>query len=490
VSSQTTEQQDWLDSMNEGAQSFQHGRFGDAAGTFSQATKIFPERVESWINLGAALLEDKRFDASAAALKKAISINPKLMISHMMFGDALRQLGLSAQSLASYRAAVSLQRTPMALNKLACALRAKKEVIEAEALFREAIRLEPDFMLAKVNLATLHIEMFQFEEAKIQLSALAKRKLSPAEREEVAKSRLVLSEYFRLKEPLAALSTENNLAALEVALANTPFGDGEVDEGALKTIRSYIKFANDHTDYPSTLVTDLPREWPFLEAMFMVPMVNTVSEYLEIRAKKGEGEKATGALLESVNMEAVIKAARTTRLDLHDPIKAELHLRHWHALACREVPGFFPGHFKYTQNRTANSPTLKRVEPALASSTFRYFISDIYPGLKPGLTRAVIVWMTVCNLHLFADGNGRVAMSWLNRELEWAGLMPALFPSELGLKGELGEAMKAVRKSDADLSPVFAVIAKAQSYAVAFCKELSKSCNAETGFLESQDTRS
>ena len=459
--------------MNEGARNFQHGRFGDAAGTFSQATKIFPERVESWINLGAALLEDKRFDASATALQKAISINPKLMLSHMMFGDALRQLGLSAQSLASYRAAVSLQRTPMGLNKLACALRAKREVIEAEALFREAIRLQPDFTLAEVNLATLHIEMFQFEEAKIQLSALAKRKLSPTEREEVAKSRLVLSEYFRLKEPLAVLSTENNPVALEIALTNTP--SGEVDEDALKTIRSYIKAANDVTNQPSTLVADLPGEWPFLEAMFMVPMVNTVSEYLEIRAKKGEGEKATGALLESVNMEAVIKAARTTRLDLHDPIKAELHLRHWHALACREVPGFFPGHFKYTQNFTANTPTLKRVEPALASSTFRYFISDIYPGLKPGLTRAVIVWMTVCNLHPFADGNGRVAMSWLNRELEWAGLMPALFPSALSLKGELGEAMKAARTSDADLSPVFAVIARAQSYAVAFCKELSRS---------------
>lgn len=473
MSSQTTEQQDWLNSMNAGARSFQQGRFADAANTFSQATKIFPERVESWINLGAALLEDKRFEASAAALQKAISINPKLMISHMMFGDALRQLGLSAQSLASYRTAVSLQRTPMGLNKLACALRAKREVIEAEALFRESIQLEPDFTLAKVNLATLHIEMLQFEEAKTQLNALAKRNLPPAEREEIAKSRLVLSEYFRLRESLTVLSTENNPAALEIALANTP--TGEVDEDALKTIRSYIKAANDVTNQPSIVGADLPGEWPFIEAMFMVPMVNTVSEYLEIRAKKSEDVKATGAMLESVNMEAVVQAARKTRQDLNDPIKAELHLRHWHALASREVEGFFPGHFKYTQNWTANTPTLKRVEPALASSTFRYFISDMLPGLKPGLIRAAIVWMAVCNLHPFADGNGRVALSWLNRELEWAGLMPALFPIELGLKGEFGDAMKAVRKNDSDLSPVLAVISKAQSYAVEFCNELAKS---------------
>ena len=207
----------------------------------------------------------------------------------------------------------------------------------------------------------------------------------------------------------------------------------------------------------------------------MIPMVNTVSEYLEIKIKKGEEEKATGALLESVNMEAAIQEARKTREDLHDPIKAELHMRHWHALAGREVPGFFPGHFKYTQNRTGTNPALKRVEPALASSTFRYFISDIYTDLEPGLIRAAIVWMTVCNLHPFSDGNGRVAMNWLNRELEWAGLMPTLFSSELGLKGELGKAMKVVRTNDGDLSPVLTVISKAQNYSVAFCNQLANS---------------
>lgn len=475
MNSPTTEQKNWLNSMNTGARSFQQGHFNDAANTFSEATRILPEQVESWINLGAALLEARRFDASATALQKALSINPKLMISHMMFGDAMRFLGLSPQSLESYRTAVSLQRTPMGLNKLACALRAKREVNEAEELLREAIQLDSNFTLAKVNLATLHIEMSQFEEAQAQLNALAKRTLPPAEREEVENSHTTLLEYFRLKEPLDVLGKENNPAPLEVALADSPLANGTVDEDALKPIQSYIKAANDHSAYSSPVITDLPKEWPFIEAMFMVPMVNTVREYLEIKIKKGEEEKATGALLESVNMEAAIQVARKTRRDLHDPIKAELHMRHWHALACREVPGFSPGHFKYTQNRTGTNSALKRVEPALTSSTFRYFISDIYTDLEPGLIRAAIVWMTVCNLHPFADGNGRVAMNWLNRELEWAGLMPALFSSELGLKGELGKAMKVVRTNDGDLSPVLTVISKAQNYAVAFCNQLANS---------------
>jgi Fic/DOC family len=172
-------------------------------------------------------------------------------------------------------------------------------------------------------------------------------------------------------------------------------------------------------------------------------------------------------------MEAAIVAARDSGEYLVDPVKAELHLRHWHALACREVAGFLPGHFKYTQNWSTRSPTLKRVEPDLTSGTFRHFITAMYPTLKPGLLRAAVVFIAVCDLHSFADGNGRVAMIWLNRELEWAGLMPALFRRDLSLKGELGDAMKAVRTNGGDLAPLVAVITRAQHYALEFCAELA-----------------
>ena len=467
-----SEQRDWLNSMNKGQQKFQQGRFAEAIDAFSQATRLLPLRVESWVNLGAALLEAGRFESSASTLQKAIAISPDFMMSHMMLGDALRQLGLSNHSLASYRKAVSLKRTPAGLNKLACALRSRREVNEAKALYREAIGMAPAFTLAQVNLATLYVEMSRFEEASTQLNALAKLTLAPVEREEVEKSKLSLSEYYHLKEPLAVLGAENNPAPLEDALANMPTATRKVDEDALKSVRRYLEATNNLSTHPVISGIELPGDWLLIEAMFMVPMVSSVNGYLEIKAQIGNGEKPAGDLLESLNMEAAILAARKTRQDLRDPVKAELHLRHWHALACKDVPGFFPGHFKYTQNWSARSPTLKRVEPALAGSTFRHFIDDIYCSLEPGLLRAAIVWIAVCNLHPFTDGNGRVGLNWLNRELEWAGLMPALFTRELGIKGELGEANKAVRNGDGDLSPVLAVITRAQGFAVSFCNEL------------------
>jgi tetratricopeptide (TPR) repeat protein len=211
------EQHAWLVSMKVGTRSFQQGRLGDAVNAFSQAAKLLPLRVEGWVNLGSALLESRHFEASVAALGNAITLNPKLMLSHMLLGDALRQLGQTTPALASYRQAVALQRAPLALNKLACALRSNKKFEDARELYLEATRLDPNFTLALVNLATMQIEICQFEEARAQLSELATRSLPPMDREEVAASQRALSEYFRLSEAITVLSTQSDPAPLHAA---------------------------------------------------------------------------------------------------------------------------------------------------------------------------------------------------------------------------------------------------------------------------------
>jgi tetratricopeptide (TPR) repeat protein len=473
MSNGSAAQRAWHVSMNIGKQSFQQGRMGDAVSAFGQATKLQPGRVEGWINLGSALIEAGRFAASAAALDHAISLNPRLMPSHMLLGDALRQLGEFKLALASYRQAVAMKRTPLGLNKLACALRVDKELEEAEGLYREASSLDPHFTLALVNLATLYIERGQFEQAWAQLNALAIRSLPPIEREEVVLSQRALSEYFRLEAAITRLQAQRDLEPLQAALANTPEQALGVDQEALRTTRLYLDYARLHVGSTASVAGSPPPDWPLVEGLFMIPYIDTVEEFLNIRSQRGKEQNLTGALLESLNMEAVVVAARDVGNDMHDPVQAELHLRHWHALACREVAGFLPGHFKYTQNWVTRSPTMKRVEPALASGTFRHFIATMYPALEPGLLRAAIVFMAVLDMHPFADGNGRVALVWLNRELEWAGLMPALFRRDLGLKGELGAAMKTVRTNGGDLTPLLAVIKRGQDFAREFCAQLA-----------------
>ena len=79
--------------MRAGQKYFQQGQPGAAAQVFSRAAEVFPQRVESWINLGSALLESARYDDTLVAVERALSLQPKLMVPHLILGDALRQLG-------------------------------------------------------------------------------------------------------------------------------------------------------------------------------------------------------------------------------------------------------------------------------------------------------------------------------------------------------------------------------------------------------------
>ena len=361
----------------------------------------------------------------------------------------------------------------MSLNKQASAVRDENRLIEAEGLYLEAIDMDMGFTLARVNIATLQIELGLYEQAREQLNALALLSLPPLERREVESAQYAVSEYLRLNKAITELHEKGALDPLETTLRNTPGQILRVDENIIDSIKLYTDSAKRLSIPVSPKLNDLPEEWPLIEAMFMIPYVNSVSEYLEANASLEQGLKAKGELLESTNMESAILAARGKRHELQDPVKAELHLRHWHALACREINGFMPGHFKYTQNWAASNPTFERVNPARASGTFRHFISDFYQDIPPGLARSAVVCMAICDLHAFADGNGRIGITWLNRELEWAGLAPALFSRELGIKGKLGDARREVRNSGGDLSPLLSVIVEAQQYGLEFCSQLA-----------------
>lgn len=465
-------EQAWLQRMQAGKNSFERGQSRQSARAFKKATELLPERVEGWINLGSALLESAQFEASERALKKAIALNPRLMVAHMILGDTQRMLGNTAGAIASYQQAVNLQRAPLALNKLACILRVQNRFEEAARLYLEAMQSDPRFSLARVNYATLQLDLRHYDDAARQLDALADQALPPPERKEVSSARRSLAEYSRLHQAIATMCEDSDLAPLETALRNTPEEILQIDEGPMQGVLRYAESARNLALSARVESCELPEEWPLIEALFMVPVVNSVGEYQQLRVELEEGRQPTGDLLESLDMVAAIDAARSCRQDMRDPVRAELHLRHWHALACQGVDSILGGHFKYTQNWTARSPTLKRVNPSMASGTFRHFIEKTYCDFPPGIARVALIFMAVLDFHPFADGNGRVVLTWVNRELEWAGLMPMIFTREQGIMGELGDAIIEVRGNGGDLTPLIADMLRAQQFAREFCEKL------------------
>lgn len=472
MNTSNTQSEQWLTQMEAGKQCFRRNDITGAAKAFNEATRLQPHRLEGWVNLGSTLLQGQRYEDAAGVLQQAITLNKNVPVAHMLLGDAQRMQGQTDAAFASYEASVKLERSPMALNRLACALRSRHRRDEAYVLYHEALDMEPRFTLAKVNLATLHIESQDFREAQLQLESLSETELPATERAEVQSALHALAEFQRLEPAINALADTGDCSELETLLGKLPRKNRGVDEDALVRARLYQSFARKAAQPVSHELQPLPEEWPLIEALFMIPLADDVDEYRALRDKIRLGKELTDDMRESLNIEPAIRRARGDANAMQTPAAAEARLRHWHLLAGREVRNFHPGHFKYTQNWTNRNPTLKRVDPALASATFQHFMQEIYPTLPPGMLRAAISFLVLCDLHCFGDGNGRIATIWLNRELEWNGLMPALFRSDSGLKGELAKAMSVARNSGGDLTHLLNVIERAQAFAASFCTQL------------------
>ncbi|MCB1843542.1 MAG: tetratricopeptide repeat protein, partial [Halioglobus sp.] len=350
----------WLRQMNAGQACFRQGNLAGAARAYSTATEILPNRLEGWINLGSVLLQSSKYADAGRALRMALALNPNVMAAHMLLGDAQRMQGLTEQALASYRKAVAIERAPIALNKLACALRSRLETEEAAALYGEALHKAPGFSLARVNLATLHLESGDYQAAATDLAALEGQQLPPAEREEVDCARHSLAEYQRLSASIERMNSSGETAELEPLLRNLPADIRRIDKGALHTVQHYAAWARKAGELPALKADALPADWPMIEALCTVPLANSVADYRALCLQLGNPTENRAELRAAKSMEPAIRVAQAQAEAMQDPVRAEAQLRLWHGIACRDVPGTLAGHFKYTRNWSAQSPSLKR----------------------------------------------------------------------------------------------------------------------------------
>lgn len=463
--------QAWLEKMQAGQRAFRHRQLNVARRAFAAATRLQPKRFEGWVNLGSVLLQLGELDAAETALKRARVLNPTLATIPMLQGDVLRLLGQADAAARAYEEAVSLERSPQALNKLACHLRSRREAATAFCLYDEAIQRDAAFSLARVNRATLLLESGDFDAAAASLSELAASRLPPVEQNEVTNAQAALGEYHRLARALQAVVDGAGTGALEQALQALPESVQEVDELAIAAFARYAASARRLADRPSLAAPSLPPDWPLIEGVFMIPLVNTVDEYLALDVE-AQSAHDDAELRESLNVRDAVIAHRSEAEGTAAPHQVEAQWRSIHAICCERIDGFSPGHFKYTQNWSPHNPRLRRVEPRSASATVQHVIGQLYPVLPPGLSGAAVQLLTLLDLHPFADGNARVALTYINRALEREGEMPLLFPRTLGLRGELGRALRRVRAAPDDISPLVNVLVQAQRFAAEFLQEL------------------
>jgi tetratricopeptide (TPR) repeat protein len=460
--------------MQLGVRTLHSGDVTAAAVAFAAATSHLPERPEAWVNLAVAKLNLADPQGATAAINTALQAHSDYAPALSCMGDIQRTLGALEEAAGWYHKALAINPEPVGLNNLATLTRTLGDAKEAERLYLEAEQLAPQFTLPRVNRAIMQIELQRFEEAKQQLTALNDASLNPQEREHQQSALLSLVERERLEAPLGRLVESGDSQELEVALRATPSAHLEVDRHALEPIEKWLaELAAASIDIEPVPLSTLPSDWCEIEAAHMIPVVASAREFRGWQAQPDTLPITELERHQTARMIPAIEIARAAPLELTDPVRAETQLRQIHALSTADVAleGLFPGRFKYTQTSARNHPTARHVIPSRAAGTFRS-ACDLLNHATPGLGRAVTLFMTVVSLHPFADGNGRVGMTLMNRELIACGLMPAIFSLELGPKGLLGEAEEYAYQQGSILPMLEAVVA-GQCNAQAFLQQLA-----------------
>jgi tetratricopeptide (TPR) repeat protein len=201
------------------------------------ALKAAPRRVEFGLALAELYLRKGRYDDAAAKASELLAVNPDLLSAHLLRGQALIAKGdpnalkdfsdVVKANPNSARAQYFLARANLRLGRIA----------EAQAAFREAIRLDPQFTQAKTELALVSGEKVDKAELQKRVEQLrAEVKANPGNllaREGLARNLLALGQNQEAKDQIKAiLEAAPGHPAANLLLAGLAMAEGKRDEAA------------------------------------------------------------------------------------------------------------------------------------------------------------------------------------------------------------------------------------------------------------------
>jgi len=376
--------------MRAGQALFGADRPHDAIKHFVAASRIAPKVASCRANLGICLEECGRHDEALEAIGYALDTDASLAPCHQSRGRVLVALGRLQEASRAFARALDSRRDTETLND-----------------FANLLRIQCRFPLDA---------------------------LPPAQREEIETTLRALEVHDDLDGCIADAVASADVARLEHILRGMPPDRLEIDSAVMARIERYADSARTlAAGLGLEIVRPLPDTWLEIEALFMVPVVETPADYARYVTTHAPFGHPEGDWRESLSMTAALDAMRVMPVGPDDPIRAETCLRYWHALACRDLEGFLPGHFKITKNR-ADNPSVVRARPDRVTGSTRELLGKVAASVPDGLPRALLLLIGLLDIHPFADGNWRVAHGMMNRELERRGLMPAIHEPD-GIEG-------------------------------------------------------
>ncbi len=214
------------------------GKFDEAAAELRRVVPLKPQSAGGHVNLGIALGRQGKFAEAEAALREAIRLRPEVGMIHYSLGNVLlREGGKDDEALAELREALRLGAEPalgMAHFSIGVALARQGKLGEAEAAYREATRVKPDFSEAHSYLGTVLKRLGKPAEAESELRAAIR--LEPGDLEARFRLDEVLLAQGKPAEAEAALREAIRLrpddADAHAVLGSALMSQGKFDEAA------------------------------------------------------------------------------------------------------------------------------------------------------------------------------------------------------------------------------------------------------------------
>ncbi|WP_157484836.1 Fic family protein [Gilvimarinus polysaccharolyticus] len=469
----THAEQNWLKTMHKGLVAFQQKRIKTAYNYFKNATQVKPLRIEGWINLAESANQMQWHAQAIEYSKHALTINARLPQAYQIWGDALLESGRHQESVGYFQKALQLDVNAGSLYRMARSLILLTKNQEAETLLKKSIAIDPKLTAAHLLLTKTKLSLKKPEEALNILTKISSDSANPEELEEISSLKILASEYLRYQTGISEFLQKPNSNTLAATTSSSSPELQGIDLKALDRLKSYAQVL-ESSEHTLTPIIPLTSRWAEYEAFFMIPLVDSAADYVRLRDEVLNNTTDDHRYTETSNMISSIDHARSQTFSLDSALQAETGIRELHALATKNLTRFHPGQFKFFQNQTAASKSFVRPLPIQVVNTLQVFFAQIYPQVKTGLPRAILILMAIGDIHPFSDGNGRVALILLNRELEAAGLQPILLNRDLGILGQLGTAMNEFRTApDKTPKTLIDTLRKGQKLAIEFCAEIN-----------------
>jgi predicted CXXCH cytochrome family protein len=152
------------------------GQQAEAAEAFRRATELDPNDALAWQRLGETYVKQGRKTEAFAALQRSVELDAEVPEAHYALGALWSQAGGDAdRAEASFREAIRLQPDyAQARMNLAILLSQRNRGAEASYEFESAIRVKPDYALGHFNYGLLLSNQRRFDEARSQMEATLK----------------------------------------------------------------------------------------------------------------------------------------------------------------------------------------------------------------------------------------------------------------------------------------------------------------------------